>query len=248
MGIDVSDCEAVSGENSACDTLPATHSVPSVAPGARHPECGSHGAPRAEISKLRHGGPRANSGGIRAGAGRKPKEVPAVATEVASRHKGLRWYCLQTAPRGELLAILHLTQRGFQTFLPLHQPDKRQVLQPLFPGWLFAQFDQSAGRWGSIKSAPGVRELYEATPLEEAFVAKLIELYGPGGSAVLPEKAQTLPPLQRGQMVRVSDGHGMDLVGVVQWSDRDKVTLLAEVMGGRVKIVKARRQVVEVEA
>lgn len=213
------------------------------APGASTPECGSHGAAGAEISKFGHGGARANSGGARAGAGRKPKEPPAV----APRHQGLRWYCLQTAPRGELLAILHLTHRGFPTFLPLHQPDRHQVLRPLFPGWLFTQFDQSAGRWGSIKSAPGVRELYETTPLDDAFVVELIRLYGPGGVAVLPEKAQGLAPLERGQLVRVKDGHAMDLVGVVQWSDKHKVELLAEVMGGAVRIVKKRRDVVEVE-
>lgn len=181
------------------------------------------------------------------GAGRKANPLPTLAVS-SSRHKGQRWYCLQTAPRGELLAILHLTQRGFPTFLPLHQPDRHQVLRPLFPGWLFAQFDQSLGRWGSIKSAPGVRELYEAAPLDDGFVSELIRLYGPGGAAVLPEKAQTLPPLERGQMVRVADGHGIDLVGVVQWSDKLKVELLAEVMGGRVRIVKKRRDVVEVEA
>lgn len=228
------------------DTAPVEGvTVETVAPGASTPECGSHGAAGAEFSKFGHGGARANSGGARAGAGRKAKPA-AVATP--PRHQGMRWYCLQTAPRGELLAILHLTQRGFPTFLPLHQPDRHQVLRPLFPGWLFTQFEQSVGRWGSIKSAPGVRELYETTPLDDAFVATLIALYGPNGSAVLPEKAQTLAPLERGQLVRVKDGHAMDLVGVVQWSDKHKVELLAEVMGGAVRIVKKRREVVEVEA
>lgn len=246
MGIVVGRCEGSEGEISACEAAGEAHSVRPVAPGASTPECGSHGAAGAEISKFRHGGPRANSGGARQGAGRKAKEAPAV-VPTPPRHQGLRWYCLQTAPRGELLAILHLTHRGFPTFLPLHQPDRHQVLRPLFPGWLFTQFDQSAGRWGSIKSAPGVRELYETTPLDDAFVVELIRLYGPGGVAVLPEKAQGLAPLERGRLVRVKDGHAMDLVGVVQWSDKHKVELLAEVMGGAVRIVKKRRDVVEVQ-
>lgn len=215
--------------------------VGSDAPGAVHPECGSHPAPGVEIKSA------TIWGGRRSGAGRPRKVAETETPGAPPKHKGQRWYCLQTAPRAELLAILHLTQRGFPTFLPLHQPGERQVLQPVFPGWLFVQFDQAAGLWGPIQHAPGVRALYAATPLDAAFVAELIRLYGPGGAAVLPEKAQALEPLERGQMVRVADGHGMDLVGVVQWSDRNKVELLAEVMGGRVRIVKARRAVVEVE-
>jgi transcriptional antiterminator RfaH len=222
-----------------CDGVTVT----AIAPGALHPECASHEAPQQEISsKSGHGGPRANAGGARANsggsrvnAGRPAKAKPPI-SDPMPKHQGLRWYCLQTAPRGELLAVLHLTHRGFPTFLPLHQPDRHQVLRPLFPGWLFVQFDQSKGLYGSIMQAPGVRDLHAASPLDAGFVVELIRLYGPGGSAVLPERAQTLEPMERGQLVRVVDGAMMDLVGVCQWSDRQKVELLAEIMGRRVRV------------
>jgi transcriptional antiterminator RfaH len=222
--------------------------VTARASGARHPECGSHSGASPEISKFGHGGPRKNSGGARANAGRPASSTPASAPKPPSAPKGQRWYCLQTPPRGELLAILSLTHRGFPTFLPLHMPGAHQVLRPLFPGWLFVQFDHAAGLWGSIKGAPGVRELHSASPLEPGFVAELIRLYGPGGPAVLPEKAVALDPIERGQVVRVADGRAMDLVGICDWSDREKVALLAEVMGGHVRIVVPRRSVVEVPA
>lgn len=254
MGSVVVGCGAGDEGISSCGAVVGGHNVPSSAPGARHPECGSHGAETPEISSeiLRHGGRRANSGGKRENAGgARPKAGRPAAKPAAPSPppappgaKGQRWYCLQTAARSELLSILSLTHRGFPTFLPLHQPTAQQVLRPVFPGWLFVQFDHAAGLWGSIKGAPGVRELYPAAPLEPGFVAELIRLYGPGGTAVLPEKAQTLEPFERGQMVRVVDGMMMDLVGICQWSDRLKVELLAEVMAGKVRINVPRKSVV----
>jgi transcriptional antiterminator RfaH len=226
--------------------------VTARAPGAGHPECGSRGAEGPEISsKFGHGGPRANSGGPRAnsggarrGAGRKPAPPPPA---IASGKPGLRWFCLQTAPRAELLAVVHLTTKGFATFLPLHQTGVGQVLRPLFPGWLFVQFDHQAGRWGAINGTPGVRELHSDTPLASDLVVELIALYGPGGKAVYPPGAHAMEPIEAGKLVRVTSGDVIDLVGIVQWSDGDKVRLLAEMMGGQVRVTVQRHQVEEVK-
>jgi transcriptional antiterminator RfaH len=212
--------------------------VTAIAPGAGHPECGAS----SETSPLFK--PATKRGGARPGSGPKRKAVDAVG-EAMPKHQGLRWYCVQAKPRSELLAIIQLTARGFQTFLPLHQPDRQQVLRPLFPGWLFVQFDQAAGLWGGITRAPGVQELYPASPLDPALIGELIRLYGPGGAGVLPERAASLEPMQRGQMVRVIDGMMFDLVGVCQWSDRQKVELLAEIMGRQVRVNVPRRAVEE---
>lgn len=207
-----------------------------------------HGGPRPNSGGPRpnSGGARANSGGARRGAGRKPTPPPAPPA-IAAGKPGLRWFCLQTVPRGELLAVVHLTTKGFATFLPLHQPGVGQVLRPLFPGWLFVQFDYQAGRWGTINGTPGVRELHSDTPLAQDLVTHLIELYGPGGKAVYPPGAHPMEPIEAGRLVRVSSGDVIDLVGIVQWSDGDKVRLLAEMMGGQVRLTVPRHQVEEVK-
>lgn len=228
-------------------------------PGARHPECVSREAATPEISsKMGHGGPRPNSGGARensggkrAGAGRKPNAPPSSPPAIATGKPGLRWFCFQTAPRAELLTLVHLISRGFATFLPLYQPGPGQVLQPLFRGWGFVQFDHQANLWPRINGTPGVRELYSDTPVPQDLVQRLIELYGPGGSAVYPPGAHRMEPIDAGKAVRVMrvvDGSEVDLVGIVQWSDGDKVKLLAEMMGGMVKLTVPRHQVEEVKA
>lgn len=222
--------------------------MPVSAPGAQHPECGSREAAALEISKSGHGGPRANSGGKRTGAGRKPNATPPFPPAIATSNPGLRWFCFQTAPRSELLTLVHLISRGFQTFLPLYQPGAGQVLQPLFRGWGFVQFDHQANLWPRIKGTPGVRDLYSDTPVAQDLIDKLIELYGPGGKAVYPPGAHALAPIEVGRLVRVTSGDVIDLVGIVQWSDGDKVRLLAEMMGGQVKLTVQRHQVEEVKA
>lgn len=237
----VRSCAAEFGAKSACETAPHVDSVRPVAPGANHPECGSRGAGSPEIKLATN-----SRGGRRPNAGRKPAPPPAPPA-IASGKPGLRWFCLQTAPRGELLAVVHLTTKGFATFLPLHQPGAGQVLRPLFPGWLFVQFDHQAGRWGTINGTPGVRELHSDTPLAQELVTHLIALYGPGGKAVYPPGAHPMEPIEAGKLVRVSSGDVIDLVGIVQWSDGDKVRLLAEMMGGQVRLTVPRHQVEEVK-
>ena len=239
MQIVVERCVAETPEIPGCDSIANRHSLPVIAPGARHQECGSHEAPRAEIKIAGHGGPRK-------GAGRKPKPVSAPPA-IASAKPGLRWFCLQTAPRGELLAVLHLLNKGFHTFLPLHQPAAGQVLRPLFPGWLFVQFDHAAGQWGRINGAPGVRQLYADTPLAQELIEHLIELYGPNGKAVYPPGVHQQAPIEVGSVVRVLDGSAVDMVGICQWSDGDKVRLLMQMMGGQVRVTVARHLVVEVK-
>lgn len=241
MQIVVRSCAEEIGAKSACETAGSVDSVRPVAPGANHPECGSRGAGSPEIKLATN-----SRGGRRPNAGRKPAP-PSPPPAIASGKPGLRWFCLQTAPRGELLAVVHLTTKGFATFLPLHQPGVGQVLRPLFPGWLFVQFDHQAGRWGAINGTPGVRELHSDTPLASDLVSELIALYGPGGKAVYPPGAHAMEPIEAGKLVRVTSGDVIDLVGIVQWSDGDKVRLLAEMMGGQVRVTVQRHQVEEVK-
>lgn len=203
--------------------------------------------PNSGGARANSGGPRPNSGGNRPNAGRKSAVQPSAPPVIATGKPGLRWFCLETKARGELLAVVHLTSKGFQTFLPLHQPGLGQVLRPLFPGWLFVQFDHQAGRWGTINGTPGVKELHSDTPLAQELVTHLIELYGPGGKAVYPPGAHRMEPIEVGRLVRVTSGDVIDLVGIVQWSDGDKVKLLAEMMGGTVKLTVERHKVEEVK-
>ena len=59
----------------------------------------------------------------------------------------LNWYCVRSKPRSERVATFHLDKlEGVEVFCPhtrrvRKSRSENQSMQPLFPGYLFAQFD-----------------------------------------------------------------------------------------------------------
>ena len=67
-----------------------------------------------------------------------------------------RWYLAHTRPNNERKAEFNLRAQGFTTFLPQiektirHARRLKTVRRPLFPRYLFVQFDVAQDRWLSI--------------------------------------------------------------------------------------------------
>ena len=61
-----------------------------------------------------------------------------------------KWYVAQVKPNGFASAEANLDRQGFETFMPLrrktvrHARQMRDVLRPVFPGYLFIKFDLNA--------------------------------------------------------------------------------------------------------
>ena len=57
------------------------------------------------------------------------------------------WYVVSTKPNQENRAALNLRKQAFEVLLPMMQKKRRHarqietVLRPLFPGYLFVEFD-----------------------------------------------------------------------------------------------------------
>ena len=68
---------------------------------------------------------------------------------------GSRWHCAWTHEDAETIAARHLANQAFQTYLPLHV-ERRSMIVPLFPGYLFVSFDPDVDPWGKIRSTRGV--------------------------------------------------------------------------------------------
>lgn len=53
------------------------------------------------------------------------------------------WFVIRTKPNSEKIALLNCERQGFPAYLPLirktirHARTKKEVLRPLFPGYLF---------------------------------------------------------------------------------------------------------------
>lgn len=85
-----------------------------------------------------------------------------------------RWYVVQTQVGKEAYADANLKRQRFESFLPrfrktvTHARKRKEVLAPLFPGYIFVKFDPESAPWRSINGTYGVRRLIsgrDQTPL-----------------------------------------------------------------------------------
>ena len=76
-----------------------------------------------------------------------------------------KWYVAQVKPNGFASAEANLDRQGFETFMPLrrktvrHARQMRDVLRPVFPGYLFIKFGSQRADWRKINSTLGVNKL-----------------------------------------------------------------------------------------
>lgn len=98
--------------------------------------------------------------------------------------EGRRWYVVRTHPQREAQVETLLALRGVETYLPrlLGRRKDRQgqrLLEPLFPGYLFARLAVPSQEWLASRSAPGVkyflgtRAQAEPQPVPDALVAEV---------------------------------------------------------------------------
>lgn len=103
-------------------------------------------------------------------------------------HFSLPWFVVQTKPMAERKALAHITQQGFEAWLPLLRVERRLRgrlgwrEEPLFRSYLFVQFDPGQARWVSLRHTPGVARLLGSAAAPMAVPTEVIEVLrgGPG--------------------------------------------------------------------
>lgn len=152
------------------------------------------------------------------------------------------WYVVQTKPRAEEKAVSFLGQRAITTFLPRllvqrHQGSRRrQTLEPLFPGYLFARFQPEPECIDRIRWTPGVRRLLgdeqAPIPVPEEVVTFLRDREGARGFI------QPGPRFSPGTRVRVTGGPLGHLEGIIERaaSRADRVCVLLELLHRQVSV------------
>src|SRR5271168_623577 len=106
-----------------------------------------------------------------------------------------QWYVAQTLHHREKMAELHLRAQGFRPFFPQfrrtirHARKLREVVAPVFPGYIFVIFDKERDRWHSINGTVGVSRLLTAlqrpVPVPVDVVQALIGTIDVSGCVVL---------------------------------------------------------------
>lgn len=260
MSIDVRQCEVEKAAKIACDAPHRSVTDLPTAPQGFHPGCGSHTAAEPEISKFGWGGARANSGGARKGAGRRRREV--IHPEPINPNPGLRWYCVRTAFQQELVADIELRRAGFVVYLPAELRAAARTrsgeirrgsydrIVPLFPRYLFVQFDISDDHWRTIVKLRGVERIFgctpeHPTPVPQRAIDILLEQCAPNG-VIYPPKARQFDPLPIGAEVEILDGPFTAFHGICMLSAPKRVRLLVEIFGRSTEVELTHAQVREV--
>src|SRR5271156_1002856 len=123
---------------------------------------------------------------------------------------GERWYVARVHPHRESTAQLNLHRLSFRSFAPRvrhtvrHARKLRNVLAPLFPGYIFIILDLSRDRWRCVNSTFGVASLImgveQPIPVPPGIVETLVAATENSGTIRLD------CDLEIGQKVRILSG------------------------------------------
>lgn len=126
------------------------------------------------------------------------------------------WYVVRTKANAEWKVTQSLVNRGLQTFLPVRrrpskQKGRKQIEIPLFPGYVFAQFDLHATL--PVLTCPGVVHiLCNGTVPEPVDPAEMHALQSVSRVA---QSVESVPVFTNGQKVKISGGPLADVEGIV---------------------------------
>jgi transcriptional antiterminator RfaH len=153
-----------------------------------------------------------------------------------------QWYAVRTQVAAEGKANANLRRQGFETFLPRFRKQRRHahkvetVLAPVFPRYLFVNFDIEAQPWRCINGTFGVISLVSFGLLPSAVPAKIVEAIRSGcdtdGIMELPE-----PCFAPGQELLIERGPLANLVGLFERiSGERQVVMLVEMLGRALRV------------
>ena len=148
------------------------------------------------------------------------------------------WYAVQTKPRQEALAAENLQRQSFKIYLPRIQLSKRrkgvwkEVVEPLFPRYLFLSMDPTQDNTAPIRSTRGVVGLVrfgnQLKPVPSSIIQCLKENENPESG--LHEQATT--QFKKGDNIQIAEGPLEGLNGIYQTEKgEDRALILIDILG-----------------
>lgn len=153
-----------------------------------------------------------------------------------------RWYAVNTQPRAEDKACLHLRRQGFHTYVPRYLKRRRHarrvdtVAAPFFPRYLFVAMDVTAQRWRSINSTIGVSHIVctgdKPAPVPDPIIVQLKQSEDERGFIELKR-----PRFSPGDKITVLGGAFADCVGIFEAETAERrVAILLDLLGRKVRV------------
>lgn len=146
------------------------------------------------------------------------------------------WFTVQTKPRQERVADENLRRQDFETYLPDIIVSKRQkgkwvdVIEPLFPRYLFIHANPTEQDMSPIRSTIGVTGLVrfaeEPVPVPDR-VIEFLKNTEKSGHHVMEE-----PTFKKDEKVEIMDGPFKGLPGIFRMSKgEDRAVVLISILG-----------------
>jgi transcriptional antiterminator RfaH len=162
------------------------------------------------------------------------------------------WYVVHAKTRQERLAAEHLTRQHYHVYLPLLRTPKRRrdhwrdVIEPLFPGYLFIRVDLHLQNTAPIRSTHGVLGLVrfggEPKPVPIDLVEYLLAAETDPEGTIRQEHL-----FQSGDRVEIASGPLAGLKGIfLAASGQERAHLLLDLLGRSNRVVVSQHQLLPV--
>jgi transcriptional antiterminator RfaH len=147
-----------------------------------------------------------------------------------------RWYVAQLKSGRERVAIDGLFEQGFESYYPRMQVTATrqgrviEQSEPVFPLYLFLRSQPEPERWRSIRNTRGVlRLLGNSAPcaMRDTEVEQLMQREK-AGLLRHPRRRQ----IRQGDLVEFRCGTFVGLQGICQWTRRERIGVLLQILGG----------------
>ena len=154
-----------------------------------------------------------------------------------------QWYVVNTKAREEPKASFNLKRQGFNSYLPQYKKTRRHarridtVLAPLFPKYLFIEFDLDLERWSSINSTAGVKKLIMFGSLPATLPSELVEEIRTREDVEGVVSLSQYLKIKQGDQVTINSGAFNEHRGIFECQDDDKRSIiLLKLMGRDVRV------------
>lgn len=149
----------------------------------------------------------------------------------------MKWYVAKVKWKMENTALHNIEDQGFQTYLPImgEMTKLGWKVKPMFPGFLFVQFDIRQNAWRKISNTRGVSRLLcmdEETPsaVPDGWVEMMMS----------EQEIRVTPKFSQGfiagDRLELLEGPFKGHVGICQLSNRKRVRLLLNLFGSTVAV------------
>lgn len=155
-----------------------------------------------------------------------------------------RWYVAQLKAARERVAIRGLSEQGFGSYYPQMQVTRArngrwiEAPEAVFPLYLFLQSEPDPHRWRAVNNTRGViRLLGNDQPCRVADVeVEQLQQRERAGLLRHPQRRQ----IRSGDVVEFKLGTFVGLKGICQWTRRERIGVLLQILGGDT-VVKSPR-------